>query len=119
MQEDLSVMEDLTLSPQDKKDLQMDMKTGMLGLYCNQCEECLPQCPKNLDIPTYMRSYMYVYGYRNLQAAREALDSVALAGAVPCWSCSTCTVTCAQGFDVKRRVEDVVRLKQVPCEFLG
>jgi hypothetical protein len=64
-----------------------------------------------------MRSYMYAYGYRNVADARHTLDSVDMPGD-PCGKCDVCSVTCASGFDVKERVRDIVRLKDVPLEFL-
>jgi len=117
MEEDLSAMEDVTLSPEEKKDLQLGMKTGMKGLYCSQCETCLPQCPASLDIPTCMRSYMYAYGYRNLRAAKETLESC-LPADIPCETCSHCEVTCSNGFPVRERIRDIARIKDVPGSFL-
>jgi ferredoxin len=115
---DLSVMEDLTLTPQEKADLQPPKGLSMAGFYCQQCEQCLPQCPATFDIPTLMRSYMYAYGYRNLEQARQTLDQVDVSE-VACNNCHTCRVTCAMGFDIKDRVLDIARLKDVPEDFLA
>ena len=53
----VEVMTDLTLSPEEIKDLEM---AGLeAGLYCNACGACMGQCPKGLPIPDIMRSYMY------------------------------------------------------------
>jgi heterodisulfide reductase subunit C len=64
-----------------------------------------------------MRSYMYAYGYRDAAQARHLLESVEMMGD-PCGKCGVCGVVCASGFDVKERVRDIVRLKDVPLEFL-
>ncbi|MFC1564572.1 aldo/keto reductase [candidate division KSB1 bacterium] len=119
MYEDLSVMEDLKLTDQELADLKLDkgQQQSATGMFCSQCNECIPQCPHDLDIPTIMRSYMYAYGYEQPSKARETLDYVDLAG-IPCSGCSTCSVTCASGFDVKKKVTDIARLKEVPREFL-
>lgn len=114
---DFSVMEDLTLTPEEKTDLRLDKKAVLPGLYCTQCGTCLSQCREGLDIPTLMRSYMYVYGYRNLSQAAETLRTVDLPD-LPCGSCGTCGVKCAVGFDVKDKVTDIARLRRVPEEFL-
>lgn len=45
--------------------LQPPADLKVTGLYCQQCEKCMRQCPANLEIPTLMRSYMYAYSYRN------------------------------------------------------
>ncbi|MGB9004842.1 MAG: aldo/keto reductase [Candidatus Aminicenantales bacterium] len=116
LQTDLSIMDDLTLSPQEWKDLRLEVKTG--GLYCRQCGQCLPQCPAGLPLPSLMRSYMYAYGYRNLGAAFDLLALLDLP-AEPCRECGTCRVACPSRFDVKDRVTDIVRLRQTPPEFLA
>ncbi|UCF06508.1 MAG: aldo/keto reductase [bacterium] len=117
LEEDMSVMEELELTPVDKKDLQLGARLGVPGLYCRQCGECKTQCREDLDIPILMRSYMYVYGYRNLASAKEALASVDLPTA-PCNGCGTCAVTCSMGFDVRAKIEDIARLQLVPDEFV-
>jgi aryl-alcohol dehydrogenase-like predicted oxidoreductase len=117
---DLSVMEDITLTPEEIKELKLETKTAPNGLYCQQCGECTSQCPENLDIPTLMRSYMYAYGYKNLFEARSTLMDAGLP-VLPCSSpsCSTCAVNCTMGFDVKEKILDIARLRSVSEDFLG
>ncbi len=117
LNEAVSVMENLSLTAQEKTDLKLDQGESAMGLFCSQCNECVPQCPANLDIPTLMRSYMYAYGYGSPAKARETLEYTGLK-AVPCSKCESCSVTCASGFDVKQKIADIVRLKDVPLEFL-
>ncbi len=119
LKKNLEMIKDLRLSEQELTDLGLGAGAvkSEAGLYCQQCQACLPQCPRGLDIPTLMRSYMYAYGYRNIAQARSTLDTVeATAGA--CAQCDTCRVNCASGFDVKDRVQDIIRLKEVPLEFI-
>jgi hypothetical protein len=112
---DLSVMEDLTLKPAEKSHLE---RMGMTaGLYCQGCGECLKSCSQGLPIPDLMRGYMYVYGYRNLTEAQDLLVSLNLPSQL-CRDCGSCPVKCTSGFDVSARVRDVVRLREVPPEFL-
>jgi predicted aldo/keto reductase-like oxidoreductase len=113
---DLSVMEDLTLKPAEKSQLERIRMTA--GLYCQGCEECLESCPQKLPIPDLMRSYMYLYGYRNLGEAQDLLLSLNLPSQL-CQDCSPCPVKCMSGFDVSARIRDVVRLREVPPEFLS
>lgn len=113
---DMSVMEDLKLTPQEIQDLRLDEES--VGLYCQQCEQCLPQCPRNLPVPDLMRSYMYAYGYGNLEKAHDLVESLDLPDN-PCKSCGSCSVTCAQGFDIKDKVTDIARIKAVPSDFFG
>ena len=115
---DIDVMKDITMTAQEKADLRLGEETADSGLYCQQCETCLSQCPADLDIPTLMRSYMYAYGYRNQGLARETLDSMKIAH-LPCEDCSRCRVKCTMGFDIQEKAKDINRLKSVPTEFLG
>jgi predicted aldo/keto reductase-like oxidoreductase len=114
---DMSVMEDLTLTPQEREDLKLGQKTGMPGLYCAQCGRCRLQCRYNLDIPAMMRSYMYAYGYKNPAKAKETLQFLDLSN-LACNRCPACRVQCTMGFDVKDKVIDIARIKHVPKDFL-
>jgi hypothetical protein len=60
---------------------------------------------------------MYAFGYNNPAKARKTLDYIDLTN-VPCTDCNSCGVICASGFDIKRKVTDIARLKDVPEEFL-
>jgi predicted aldo/keto reductase-like oxidoreductase len=117
LQKNLEMIKNLKLSEQELKDLNLADLRSEPGLYCPQCQRCLPQCPYDLDIPTLMRSYMYAYGYRNVELARHTLDTVDVSGK-PCERCDVCSVACASGFDIKDRVRDIARLKDVPLEFI-
>jgi succinate dehydrogenase/fumarate reductase-like Fe-S protein len=64
-----------------------------------------------------MRSYMYAYGYRNLDHAQQTLNLVQLSDK-PCNQCEVCRVNCPTGFNVKNKIQDIARLKAVPQEFL-
>jgi predicted aldo/keto reductase-like oxidoreductase len=115
---DLTVATDIAMTPEEKEDLKLGIDMGFNGLYCQQCEHCVPQCPHGLEIPALMRSYMYAYGYRNPGLAKETLASIDTAR-IRCSSCSECAAKCVQGFDIKDRVMDIARLRDVPAEFLG
>jgi len=116
LKEDWSVVSDISLTPQELKDLRLGEQVA--GLYCQQCGRCVSGCPKSLPIPDLMRSYMYAYGYRNLQAAHELVGSLDLAEN-PCGSCASCTAVCAKGFDIADRVRDISRLRAVPGDFFA
>ena len=111
LQEDWSVVTDIALTPQELKDLRLEEQVA--GLYCQHCSRCVLGCPAGLPIPDLMRSHMYAYGYRNLQAAHELVASLDLPED-PCGSCSSCTAVCAKGFDIADRVRDISRLRAVP-----
>ncbi|MGB4703801.1 MAG: aldo/keto reductase [Candidatus Saccharicenans sp.] len=118
LKSNLEVVRDLKLTPEELYDLKMGENAGLSGLYCQGCERCVPQCPKQLPIPEMMRAYMYAYGYKNLAAAHELVSSLNLPDN-PCAGCDSCSVKCAFRFDVRERLVDINRLKAVPAEFFA
>jgi predicted aldo/keto reductase-like oxidoreductase len=102
MREDLSVMEDLNLTPEENRDLKLGTDLGLTGLFCQQCRECQAQCPAGLEIPGLMRAYMYAFGHKKPHKALEMLRGWSSAG-LACRDCAACTVRCAFGFDVRTR----------------
>jgi predicted aldo/keto reductase-like oxidoreductase len=121
MEDDLSVMADLKLTKQEEADLQPRADTSVAGMYCAQCEACRPQCRWNVDIPALMRSYMYAHSYKNLPQAKATLETCADAvrKSPACQDCQSCTVTCAMGLDVRKRIIDISRLHSVPADLLA
>jgi predicted aldo/keto reductase-like oxidoreductase len=111
----LSVMDDLRLTPEEESDLQAARRRT--GLYCQQCGKCLPQCPKGIFIPDYMRAYMYAYGYEDPGKAKATIGAAASVNP-PCVECASCRVACEMGFDVKERILDIARVRNIPDEFM-
>jgi len=118
LETDLSVMEDLMLTPEEKAYLELARLNHKDGLFCQGCGTCLKQCPSAPDIPTLMRCYMYTYGYRDLAAAVRNIESVK-ENPIACADCSSCVVKCPMGFDIKERVLDIIRLRDFPPEFFA
>lgn len=117
LQKNLAMIRNLKLTDQERKDLNLAGLGTETTLYCQQCKQCLPQCPHNLDIPTIMRSYMYAYGYKNMEQAYYTLADAGLANDV-CNQCEVCNVNCASGFNVKSKISDIARLRNMPLDFL-
>jgi len=113
---DLAVAENPLLTDPEKKDL--EKVASVSGLYCQGCRQCLGQCPEHLPIPDLMRAYMYAHGYGNLTHAQDLVLSLNLPTRV-CEDCSQCQVRCSIGFNVSRKIRDVVRLREVPAQFIG
>jgi predicted aldo/keto reductase-like oxidoreductase len=118
LETDLSVMEDLTLTPEETKYLELSRLNRKDGLFCQGCGTCLRQCPSAPDIPTLMRCYMYAYGHRDLAAAARNLESVK-DHPIACADCSSCVIECPMGFDVRERALDIIRLRDFPPEFFA
>lgn len=122
LQKNLTMIQNLKMSEQELKDLNLAVGNGpdrslQPGLYCHQCKKCIPQCPHQLDIPTIMRSYMYAYGYKNTAQAWHTLATVDVSGK-PCEKCDACNINCTAGFDIKNKILDISRLKDVPLDFV-
>jgi uncharacterized protein len=115
LETDLAVMEDINLNESEKKELQKE--ASLPGLYCQGCRECLGQCVARLPIPDLMRSYMYVYDYRNLGMAQDLVVSLGLPADL-CGDCSQCQVICPSGFDVRAKIQDIVRIRNIPTEYI-
>jgi predicted aldo/keto reductase-like oxidoreductase len=115
LKENWSVASDVALSTEEKQDLKIAYNET--GLFCKGCLTCSGQCPKNLPIPDLMRSYMYNYGYSLPSEAYATVASLEIAEN-PCNDCSECSVKCSSGFNVKQKVTNIARIKNVPPEFL-
>ena len=118
MRESLSVMENLTLTPEERRDLQLGETLNLSGLYCQQCKRCMAQCAAGMDIPTLMRGYMYAFGHEEPKKARDLLRGWTSED-IACKDCTRCDVRCSFGFDVPSRARDMARLLEFPEEFLA
>ena len=113
---DLKVLRDTSLSNLEKDTLRRAALQS--PLYCQGCGKCLGQCVKQLPIPDLMRAYMYLYGYRNLVEAQDLLSSLSLPASL-CGDCGSCPVKCLNRWNVSERIQNVVRLREVPPEFIS
>lgn len=112
----LEILQSPALTGPDKAHLQK--MASQAGLFCQGCGVCLGSCRQKLPLPDLMRAYMYLYGYRNLNAAQELVVDLDLPSQL-CGECSSCPVRCPKGFEVSRRAQDVARLREVPMEFIA
>ncbi|MDR1201802.1 MAG: aldo/keto reductase [Tannerellaceae bacterium] len=87
-------------------------------LYCQQCKQCIPQCPQNLPIPDIMRAYMYTYGYKHASLSKETLTALTLEQDA-CSTCGGCKVICPSGFDVAKKIAAIMPVTKMPDEFLA
>jgi predicted aldo/keto reductase-like oxidoreductase len=118
LEQNMAMLKDLKISDKELDDLNLASAISPTGLYCQQCRKCIAQCPYNLEIPTIMRSYMYAYGYRNMEQAWYTLAEAGVTSD-PCSNCSKCNVGCASRFDLKMKITDIARLKNVPYDFIS
>ncbi len=104
----MGVMNDLTLTGQDQRDLQL--AASMRGtLFCQNCRSCVPTCPNNVAVPNLMRAYMYAAGYGNYIQARITIAELPeKKGLNVCRECSVCSASCRRGIDIGSRVKSLI-----------
>ncbi|MDZ7261706.1 MAG: aldo/keto reductase, partial [candidate division KSB1 bacterium] len=108
LQLNFSVMEDLTLTDEEKKDLKLSSLDS--GGYCQNCRACVSQCPHKVEVPTLMRAFMYSEGYGNLSQAEWTLSLLPKQHSLTaCRSCSDCRVSCNHGMPIDRNVKTLKR----------
>jgi len=118
LETDLSLMADLKLTQEEEEYIALVRNNHKDSLFCQGCGTCLTQCPSAPDVPTLLRSYMYAYGYGDLRAATRNLSTIK-DNPIACTDCSSCIVRCPMGFNIKKRVLDIIRLRNFPVEFFA
>jgi len=108
LREGLSVMEDLRLTQEEERDLELGERLALSGNFCQQCSYCLPQCPESVDIPTWMRASMYAFGHGQPAKARQLLAEHR-AAEPSCTDCDRCSVQCSLGLDVRSSSLELIR----------
>ncbi len=104
MDTDFSVMDDLTLSDEEKRDLRL-ASTVRGPFYCQNCRACISSCPRRVEIPDLMRAYMYAEAYGNLiQAEVTAAELPVERGLDVCRGCASCSASCRRGIEIRERV---------------
>jgi predicted aldo/keto reductase-like oxidoreductase len=108
LHKNMSVMNDLALTEQEKSDLQ-HAATLRDTLFCQNCRECLATCPKKVAVPDLMRAYMYAAGYGNYVQARTTIAELPdKKGLNVCRECSSCHASCRRDIDVGSRVKSLI-----------
>lgn len=117
LNQDIEVMSSLSISKEELQDLTPVSGGSTSVLFCQQCGECIPQCPHKVDIPTIMRSYMYAYGHHNLPHASVTFKSSGSSRDL-CSGCTECKIRCSMGFDIRKKIYDISRIADISEEFL-
>ena len=108
--EDLDVIKNPALTPEERSDLKLGEMAGLAGVFCQQCGVCLPQCPSGVNVTGLMRASMYAVGYGRPDKARQVLQGWCRLDDLPCVRCSGCSVRCALGLDVRASALDLAPL---------
>lgn len=101
---DWSVVSNLAYTDEERSYLTQRNLQGMLQ-FCQQCRECVPTCPKGVDVPTLMRTYMYAAQYANFTQARMTLDGIPAGQSISdCGTCTECAARCENSINIAGRI---------------
>ncbi len=105
---DFSVMQDLALTEQEKRDLETTA-TASGKLFCQNCRTCVPTCPREVEIPTLIRAYMYAEGYGNVVQAQMTVTQLPKnQGLTICRDCHSCQASCPNGINIPSRLKSLI-----------
>ena len=76
------------------------------GRICTMCGGCSGECPYGVPYNDLLRTIVYADGYQNPRLAEETLERAGgLMAGGPCSDCSSCSVTCRRGLDIKKQIQ--------------
>jgi aryl-alcohol dehydrogenase-like predicted oxidoreductase/NAD-dependent dihydropyrimidine dehydrogenase PreA subunit len=74
------------------------------GRICTMCGGCIGECPYGVFRSDLLRVVMYHDGYENDSLVRESLGGITKHHFQACTECSSCSVVCRRGLDMKAQV---------------
>jgi aryl-alcohol dehydrogenase-like predicted oxidoreductase len=75
------------------------------GRICTLCGGCLGECPYGVLRSDLLRAVMYHEGYENDSLARESFLRIPRQNIERCSECSSCSVVCRRGLDMKAQIK--------------
>jgi predicted aldo/keto reductase-like oxidoreductase len=110
VEEDFSVAYDLDYTDEEKRFLEGE-NVRYTATFCQQCQKCVATCPKDVDIPTLMRTHMYAYQYLNLDLVNLAQKEIeASKGISACRSCEECKAVCLNSVPISKNISELKKL---------
>ena len=110
LDENFSITRNLEYSPEEIEFLDK-AQVKLASNFCAHCERCVGSCPKKVDIPALMHTYMYAYAYRNMEHAIATEKTIPKhRGLKNCYACDSCQVTCPRSVQVTKRINALKEL---------
>jgi aryl-alcohol dehydrogenase-like predicted oxidoreductase len=75
------------------------------GRICTMCGGCMGECPYGVFRSDLLRVVMYHDGYENDSLVRESLGGITKHHLQACTECSSCSVVCRRGVDIREQVK--------------
>jgi aryl-alcohol dehydrogenase-like predicted oxidoreductase len=82
-------------------------RSFLKGRICTMCGGCIGECPYGVSRSNLLRLVMYHDGYENDSLLRESLETITRQDIQRCSECSTCSVICRRGLDMKAQIKMV------------
>jgi uncharacterized protein len=108
MEECAAVMGSL-ISKNDIEELKQ-YQSFLQGRICTMCGGCTGACPHGVFLCDPLRVVMYHDGYENDSLAKESSGMVAKNEIERCSECSSCSITCRRGLDIKEQIQMAQRI---------
>lgn len=80
------------------------------GRICTMCGGCIGECPYGVSRSDLLRVVMYHEGYENDSLVRESLGGITKHHLQACTECSSCSVSCRRGLDMKAQIQLAQRI---------
>ena len=93
-----------SLSKSDLDELKQ-YQSFLQGRICTLCGGCLGECPYGVLRGNLLRAVMYHQGYENDSLVRDSLQMITENDMERCAECSSCSVICRNGIDMKAQVK--------------
>lgn len=98
------------LSRADSDDLRK-YDSHLQGRVCTMCGGCEGECPYGVNHTDFMRAFIYYDGYKDPRLAAEVFrEGGLLQASERCSECSSCSIICRRGLDIRAHVERVKRV---------
>ena len=98
-----------SLSKRDLNELKQ-YQSFLKGRICTLCGGCIGECPYGIPHEGFLRVVMYHDGYGNDSLARESLKDIPQQHLQRCSECSSCSVICRRGLDIKAQAKLAQRI---------
>lgn len=110
LDENFSVAYDLNYSDEEREFMDK-AQLKIAQSFCVKCQGCHGTCPKGVEIPTLMRTYMYAYHYNNMEHAMATAKAIPPSiGLNQCFGCDKCQVNCQRDLNVAQRIDALKEL---------
>jgi len=93
-----------SLSKKDLDELKQ-YQSFLHGRICTLCGGCVGECPYGVPRGGLLRTVMYHDGYENDSLFRESLQTITIPNIQHCSECSSCSVVCRRGLDMKAQIK--------------